>query len=62
MFGWCLHSGRSFMEDRFLWTKMVETALLAVGINALAGGTVSGDVDDVERSSTDPRALSCQLA
>ena len=43
-FGWCLHSGRSFMEDGFLWTKMVETALLAVGIDALAGSTVSAGV------------------
>ena len=32
-----------------------------VDINALAGGMVSGDVGDVERSLTDPRALSCQL-
>ena len=60
-FGWCLHSGRSFMEDGFLWTKMVETALLAVGIDTMVDGTVSGDADGVERSSTDPRALSSQL-
>ena len=36
-------------------------APLVVGIDTLAGGTVSGDVGDVDRSSTDPRVLSCQL-
>ena len=40
---------------------MVEAALVAVGIGALAGGMVSAEVGDVERPSTDPRALSCQL-
>ena len=62
VFGWCLHSGRSFMEDRFLWTKMVETALLTVFINTLAAGMVSGGVVNVERSSPDPCELSCELA
>ena len=37
---------------------MAEAASLAVGTDALADGTVSGDVGDVERPSTDPRALS----
>ena len=41
---------------------MAEAASLTVGTDTLAGGTVSGDVDDVERPSTDPRALSSQLA
>ena len=41
---------------------MAEAALVAVGIDALAGGMVSSDVGDVERPSTDPRALSSQLA
>ena len=62
VFGWCLHSGRSFMEDGFLWTKMVETALLTVCINTLAAGMVSGGVVSVERSSPDPCELSCELA
>ena len=62
VFGWCLHSGRSFMEDGFLWTKMVETALLTVCINTLAAGMVSGGVVNVERSSPDPCELSCELA
>ena len=62
VFGWCLHSGRSFMEDGFLWTKMVETALLTVFINTLAAGMVSGGVVNVERSSPDPCELSCELA
>ena len=40
---------------------MAEAASLTVVTDALAGGMVSGDVGDVERPSTDPRALSCQL-
>ena len=61
VFGWCLHSGRSFMEDGFLWTKMVETALLTVCINTLAAGMVSGGVVNVERTSDHPRGWSSQL-
>ena len=34
---------------------MAEAALLAVGIDALAGGMVSADGGDVERSSAHPR-------
>ena len=62
VFGGCLHSGLPLVSDGYLWAKMNEADTCVVDINALAGGTVSGDVDDVERSSTDPRALSCQLA
>jgi len=36
---------------------MAEAAPLAVGIDTLAGGTVSAAVCDVVRSVTDPRAL-----
>jgi hypothetical protein len=61
VFGGCLHSGRPLVGDGSCWDKMAETAPPVVGIDALAGGTVSGDVGDVEGSSTDPRALSCQL-
>ena len=42
--------------------KMAESMPLAVDTDTLAGDTVSGEVGDVERSSTDRRALSCQLA
>ena len=41
---------------------MADAAPIVVVTDAMAGGTVSGDVGDVERSSTDPRALSSQLA
>ena len=61
MLGGCLHSGRALVSDGFCWAKMAEAALLTIGTDALAGGTVSDDVGDVERSSTDPRVLSCQL-
>ena len=40
---------------------MAEAALLVVSSGALAGGMVSSDVGDVERPSTDLRALSSQL-
>ena len=40
---------------------MADAAPIVVVTDAMAGGTVSGDVGDVERPSTDPRALSCQL-
>ena len=61
VFGGCLHSGLPPVGAGSCRAKMAEAALLAVGTDALAGGTVSGGVGDVERSSTDPRALSCQL-
>ena len=41
---------------------MAEAAPLAVGIDTLAGGTVSAAVCDVVRSVTDPRALSSRQA
>ena len=62
VFGSCLHSGRPLVSDGFFLAEMAEAAPLAVGTDALADGTVSGDVGDVERPSTDPRALSSQLA
>ena len=62
VFGSCLHSGHLLVGDGFCWAKMAEAAQLIVGTDAMAGGTVSGDVGDVERASTDPRALSSQLA
>ena len=40
---------------------MADAAPIVVVTDTMAGGTVSGDVGDVERPSTDPRALSCQL-
>ena len=58
VFGSCLHSGRPLVGDGSCWSKMAEAALLTVGTDTLAGGTVSGDVGDVERPSTEPRALS----
>ena len=60
--GGCLHGGLPLVGDGSCWAKMAEAAPLAVGTDAMADGTVSGDVGDVERSSTDPRALSSQLA
>ena len=62
VFGGCLHSGLPLVGDGSCWSKMAEAASLAVGTDALAGGTVSGDVGDVERPSTDPRALSSRQA
>ena len=62
VFGSCLHSGRPLVSDGFFSAEMAEAAPLAVVTDALANGTVSGDVGDVERPSTDPRALSSQLA
>ena len=41
---------------------MAEAAPLAVGIDTLAGGTVSAAVRDVVRSVTDLRALSSRQA
>ena len=61
MFGGCLHSGLPLVSDRSCRAKMAQKALLAVDTDVMAGGTGSGDVGDVERPSTDPRALSCQL-
>ena len=40
---------------------MADTRVLAVIINVSAASTVSGDVGDVDMSSTHPRALSCQV-
>ena len=40
---------------------MAEAAPLSVRAETLAGSTVSADVES-DRSLTDPRALSCQLA
>ena len=54
VFGGCHHSGRPLVGDGSCWAKMAEAASLVVGIDALGGGTVSGDVGDVERSSADP--------
>ena len=62
VFGSCLHSGRPLVSDGSFSAEMAEAAPLAVVTDALANGTVSGDVGDVERPSTDPRALSSQLA
>ena len=58
----CLHGGLPLVGDGSCWAKMAEAAPLTVGTDAMADGTVSGDVGDVERSSTDPRALSSQRA
>ena len=41
---------------------MAEAAPFVVGIDTLAGATVSSDVGEEERSASGPRALSCQLA
>ena len=60
--GGCLHSGRPLVGDESCWAKMAEAAPLTVGTDVLAGGTVSGGVGDVERSSTEPHALRCQQA
>ena len=56
--GGCLHSGRRLVGDGSCWAKMAGTAPRIVGTEAPAGGTVSGRVADVDRSSADPRALS----
>jgi hypothetical protein len=62
VFSSCLHSGLPLVSDGFFSAKIAETAQCAVGTDALANSTVSSDVGDVEVPSTDPRALSSQLA
>ena len=62
VFGGCLHSGLPLVGDGSCWAKMAGTAPLIVVTEVPAGGTVSGRVADVERSSADPRALSSRRA
>ena len=62
VFGSCLHSGRPLVSDGFFSAEMAEAAPLAVVTDALANGTVSDDVGEVERSSSDSRAQSSRQA
>ena len=58
--GGSLHRGRPRRGDRSRRAKGVEAALLAVGIDTLAGAMVPGGLGEVERSSPRHRAHSSQ--
>ena len=58
--GGSLHRGRPRRGDRSRRVKGVKPALLAVGIDTLAGAIVPGGLGEVERSSPRHRAQSSQ--